>query len=197
LRVHLEFPGLHPISFQKYSSDHQDSGPEKMFSRAKSRQVISRTFRVLRGCERTVGLSGLKRPGLPTPTPHGSRVRLDHFGSLSPTACCCSCPRALGSNRGITQDKMLSYTIGSHTTCSNYYNKTVHGMFNLRARGLLGKPNKGKGQDHLKKTSPDPLGKGNGSTHPRQKKAQAKSANHQTKARTTTKSSPCTHASSP
>jgi hypothetical protein len=36
----------------------------------------------------------------------------------------------------------------------------------------------------------DPLGKGNGSTHPRQNKAQAMSANHQTKARKTTKSSP-------
>jgi hypothetical protein len=43
----------------------------------------------------------------------------------------------------------------------------------------------------------DPLGKGNGSTHPRQNYAQTKSANHQTKARKTTKSSPCTHASSP
>jgi hypothetical protein len=43
----------------------------------------------------------------------------------------------------------------------------------------------------------DPLGKGNSSTHPRQNKAQAKSANHQTKARKTTKSSPCTHVSSP
>jgi hypothetical protein len=43
----------------------------------------------------------------------------------------------------------------------------------------------------------DPLAKGNGSTHPRQNKAQAKSTNHQTKARKTTKSSPCTHASSP
>jgi hypothetical protein len=43
----------------------------------------------------------------------------------------------------------------------------------------------------------DPLGKGNGSTHPRQNKAQAKSANHRIKAQTTTKSSPCTHASSP
>jgi hypothetical protein len=30
----------------------------------------------------------------------------------------------------------------------------------------------------------DPLGKGNGSTHPRQNKAQRKSANHQTKAQT-------------
>jgi hypothetical protein len=35
----------------------------------------------------------------------------------------------------------------------------------------------------LKKTSLDPLGKGNSSTHPRQNYAQAKSANHQTKAR--------------
>jgi hypothetical protein len=43
----------------------------------------------------------------------------------------------------------------------------------------------------------DPLGKGNDSTHPRQNYAQAKSANHQTKARKTTKRSPCTHASSP
>jgi hypothetical protein len=59
------------------------------------------------------------------------------------------------------------------------------------------KPNKGKEQDHLKKTSLGPLRKGNGSTHPRQNKAQAKSANHQTKARTTIKSSSCTHASSP
>jgi hypothetical protein len=42
----------------------------------------------------------------------------------------------------------------------------------------------------------DPLGKGNGSTHPRRNKTQPNSANHQTKARTTTKSSPCTHASS-
>jgi hypothetical protein len=43
----------------------------------------------------------------------------------------------------------------------------------------------------------DPLGKGNGSTHLRQNKAQAKSANHQSKAQKTTKSSPWTHASSP
>jgi hypothetical protein len=43
----------------------------------------------------------------------------------------------------------------------------------------------------------DPLGKGNGLTHPRQNTAQAKSANHRNKARTTTKSSPCTNASYP
>jgi hypothetical protein len=43
----------------------------------------------------------------------------------------------------------------------------------------------------------DPLGKGNDSTHPRQSKVQTKSANHRIKARKTTKSSPCTHASSP
>jgi hypothetical protein len=43
----------------------------------------------------------------------------------------------------------------------------------------------------------DPLGKGNGSTHPRQNYAQAKSTNHQTKTRKTTTCSPCTHASSP
>jgi hypothetical protein len=43
----------------------------------------------------------------------------------------------------------------------------------------------------------DPLGKGNDSTHLKQNYAQAKSANHQTKARKTTKSSPYTHASSP
>jgi hypothetical protein len=43
----------------------------------------------------------------------------------------------------------------------------------------------------------DPLGKGNSSTHPRQNYAQAESANHQSKTRKTTKSSPCTHASSP
>jgi hypothetical protein len=42
----------------------------------------------------------------------------------------------------------------------------------------------------------NPLGKGNGSTHPRQNYSQTKSANHQTKARKTTKSSPCTHARS-
>jgi hypothetical protein len=41
------------------------------------------------------------------------------------------------------------------------------------------KPRKGKEQDHLKKTSLGPLGKGNGSTHPRQNHAQAKSTNHQ------------------
>jgi hypothetical protein len=43
----------------------------------------------------------------------------------------------------------------------------------------------------------DPLGEGNDSTHPRQRKAQAKSTNHRIKTRKTTKSSPCTHASSP
>jgi hypothetical protein len=37
----------------------------------------------------------------------------------------------------------------------------------------------------------DPLGKGNGSTHPRQNYAQAKSANHQTKARKTHKKHTC------
>jgi hypothetical protein len=42
----------------------------------------------------------------------------------------------------------------------------------------------------------DPLGKGNGSTYPRQNYAQAKSTNYQTKARKTTKSLPCTHESS-
>jgi hypothetical protein len=36
----------------------------------------------------------------------------------------------------------------------------------------------------------DPLGKGNGSTHPRQNHAQAKITNHQTKARTTQRSPP-------
>jgi hypothetical protein len=38
----------------------------------------------------------------------------------------------------------------------------------------------------------NPLGKGNGSTHPRQNYAQARSANHETKAWKTTKSSRCT-----
>jgi hypothetical protein len=36
----------------------------------------------------------------------------------------------------------------------------------------------------------DPLGKGNGSTHPRQSKAQAKSANHQSEARTPQRAPP-------
>jgi hypothetical protein len=36
----------------------------------------------------------------------------------------------------------------------------------------------------------DPLGKGNGSTHPRQNHAQEKSANHQSKARTTQRAPP-------
>jgi hypothetical protein len=36
----------------------------------------------------------------------------------------------------------------------------------------------------------DPLGKGNGSTHPRQSKAQAKSANHQSEARTPQRATP-------
>jgi hypothetical protein len=31
LRALLEFPGLHPFSFQKYSSDRRDSGPKKRF----------------------------------------------------------------------------------------------------------------------------------------------------------------------
>jgi hypothetical protein len=43
----------------------------------------------------------------------------------------------------------------------------------------------------------DPLGKGNDSTHSRQNCAQTKITNHHTKARKTTKSSPCTLASSP
>jgi hypothetical protein len=42
----------------------------------------------------------------------------------------------------------------------------------------------------------DPLGKGNGSTHPRKNFAQANSANHQTKARKPQRA-PCSHASSP
>jgi hypothetical protein len=42
----------------------------------------------------------------------------------------------------------------------------------------------------------DPLGKGNGSTHPRKNYAQWKSSKHQTKARKTTKSSP-THMQDP
>jgi hypothetical protein len=36
----------------------------------------------------------------------------------------------------------------------------------------------------------DPLGKGNGSTHPRQNHAQTKSANHRTKARTPQRAPP-------
>jgi hypothetical protein len=36
----------------------------------------------------------------------------------------------------------------------------------------------------------DPLGKGNGSTHPRQNYAQAKSTHHQSKARTTQRAPP-------
>jgi hypothetical protein len=36
--------GFHPTSFQDRSSDHRDSGPEKMFSQAKHWLVISRTF---------------------------------------------------------------------------------------------------------------------------------------------------------
>jgi hypothetical protein len=42
----------------------------------------------------------------------------------------------------------------------------------------------------------DPLGKGNSSTHPRQNYAQAKSKPPNQRSKTT-KSSPCTHASSP
>jgi hypothetical protein len=43
----------------------------------------------------------------------------------------------------------------------------------------------------------DPLGNDNGSTHARRNYGQENSANHQTKARKTTKSSSCTHAISP
>jgi hypothetical protein len=59
------------------------------------------------------------------------------------------------------------------------------------------KPNKGTEQDHLKKTSLGPLRQGQQVDTSETNKAQAKSANHQTKTRTTTKSSPCTRASSP
>jgi hypothetical protein len=56
---------------------------------------------------------------------------------------------------------------------------------------------KAKNKITLRRQVSDPLGKGNDSTHPRKNKAQTKSPNHQSKARKTTKSSPCTHASSP
>jgi hypothetical protein len=56
---------------------------------------------------------------------------------------------------------------------------------------------KAKGKITWSRQVSDPLDKGNGSTHPRQSKAQAKSTNHQTKAPKTTNSPPCTHASSP
>jgi hypothetical protein len=49
---------------------------------------------------------------------------------------------------------------------------------------------KAKGKITWRRQVSDPLGKGNGSTHPRQNQAEAKSANHQNTARKTTKSSP-------
>jgi hypothetical protein len=42
---------------------------QKTISHVKPRQVTSRTFRVLGGCEQVVALSGLRRPRFPTPTP--------------------------------------------------------------------------------------------------------------------------------
>jgi hypothetical protein len=42
---------------------------------------------------------------------------------------------------------------------------------------------KAKSKITLRRQVSDPLGKGNGSTHPRQSKAQAKSTNHRNKAR--------------
>jgi hypothetical protein len=59
------------------------------------------------------------------------------------------------------------------------------------------KPNKGKKQDHLKKTSLEPLRQGQWLDTSETNYAQARSASHQTKSSKTTKSSPCTHASSP
>jgi hypothetical protein len=56
---------------------------------------------------------------------------------------------------------------------------------------------KGKSKITWRRQVSDPLGKGNGSTHLRQNYAQAKIANHQTKARKTTKSSPYTHETPP
>jgi hypothetical protein len=54
-----------------------------------------------------------------------------------------------------------------------------------------------KGKITWRRQVSNPLGKGNGSTHPRQNYAQAKSTNHQTKARKATKSSPWTKATPP
>jgi hypothetical protein len=56
---------------------------------------------------------------------------------------------------------------------------------------------KGKEQGHLKKTSLGPLRKGQRLDTSETKHAQARSTSHQSKARETTRSSPCTHASSP
>jgi hypothetical protein len=60
------------------------------------------------------------------------------------------------------------------------------------------KPNKGKEQDHLKKTSLRPLRQGQRlDTSESKKMLKQRAQTTKTKARKTTKSSPCTHASFP
>jgi hypothetical protein len=104
--------GFHPTSFREHSSDHQDSGPKKVFSRPKPQLKLSpEPLEVPGGCERTVVLSGSKGQALRLLRLCGSEAWLDCFASLSSTACCCSRPRALGSGREITPDKNPSYMV--------------------------------------------------------------------------------------
>jgi hypothetical protein len=83
LRTLSESSGLHPTFAQKHSGDHVDSGP-KMISQTKPRQVTSRTFRVLEGCEQVVTLRGLRGSSFPTPTPPWlqSEARSSRFSKI-------------------------------------------------------------------------------------------------------------------
>jgi hypothetical protein len=82
LRTLSKLSGLRPTSFQKHSGDRPDSSP-KTTSQTKPRQATSRTFRVLRGCERVVTFSGLRGPSFLTPMPLRLQSKVLTFLSLT------------------------------------------------------------------------------------------------------------------
>jgi hypothetical protein len=104
--------GFHPIPIREHSSDHSGSGPKEEFARLKPQLKLSpEPLKDPGATNEWLSLAVRRGQALRLLRPHGSGARLDCFAPLSLTTCCCSRPRALGSDREITPDEKPSYAL--------------------------------------------------------------------------------------
>jgi hypothetical protein len=90
LRVLSEFPGLHPICFQKYLSDRWNSGLKKRFHKQNLDKLPPKPSEFSGAANKWLYLADSGGQAFRLLHLCGSRVRLSHFGFLRSTPCCCS-----------------------------------------------------------------------------------------------------------
>jgi hypothetical protein len=91
--------GFHPIPFRENSSNHSDSGQKEEFARLKPQLKLSpEPLEDSGAANEWLSLAVRRGQALRLLRPRGFGARLDCFTSLSPTARCCSRPRALESD---------------------------------------------------------------------------------------------------